>query len=341
LSLTSKGGRISPSQLIPLRCIDPPKKRTRKLAIKGTKRPDTLLFLGPLEAREQSVQNLKGYGEQAAPILLIAFKDQDDTLRRKAAQAVASIGQKAGPLSVVPALINALKDEDTNVRRTAGLALGMMEEKASAGTPQSAVTQSAVPALINALKDKDKVVRLNAMWTLALIESKASAAIPRSVIPVLIKALEDEQYHLRLNAATALANMGEDAVPAVLIAVKDQDRELRSRVVRVLRRIGKKAVPALVNALQDKSAAVRVEAAILLMGRREMDDEAARGVIVKVLVNALKNEDTDLRKRVAGAFVKSGEKNDAVIAALKGCLNDPDEELRAKASKALKRLDKR
>ncbi|MBC8228461.1 HEAT repeat domain-containing protein [bacterium] len=67
---------------------------------------------------------------------------------------------------------------------------------------------------------------------------------------------------VNLNAARALAAIGDPGVPALISAIRDEDRRLRRTAVRVLGRIGNKAaVPVLSSALRDKHAAVRTSAA--------------------------------------------------------------------------------
>jgi len=82
-------------------------------------------------------------------------------------------------------------------------------------------------------------------------------------VPALIEAsVKIKHTEVNLNAARALAAIGDPAVPALLSAMRNEDRRLRRTAARVLGSIGNKAaVPALVSALRDKHAAVRASAA--------------------------------------------------------------------------------
>jgi hypothetical protein len=86
----------------------------------------------------------------ALPALIGALEDENDWVRRAAAEALGGIGDRGA----VPALIGALKDEKADVRQAAAGALGGI------GDPR------AVPALIGALKDEKADVRRAAVGAL-------------------------------------------------------------------------------------------------------------------------------------------------------------------------------
>ncbi len=108
-----------------------------------------------------------GVGEswaQADPVqaeverLIGQLKDEDELVRRDAAEALGMIGPEAAP--AVEALIEALKDEVAQVRRDAAWALGKIGPAAA----------PAVEALIEALKDESVFVRRAAAAVLGRID---------------------------------------------------------------------------------------------------------------------------------------------------------------------------
>ena len=71
----------------------------------------SILIVGPVDARKWSVKKLEGYKELAVRPLAIALKDKDKWVRIKAALALWKIGPKAE--KAVPALIEALRDKES------------------------------------------------------------------------------------------------------------------------------------------------------------------------------------------------------------------------------------
>jgi vesicle coat complex subunit len=120
----------------------------------------TILIIGPVSAREWSVEKLEGYKELAVEPLIMALKDKEWDVRTMAAYALGNIGPKAE--KAVPALIETLKDKEQQVRDNAAWALGKIGPKA----------EKAVPALIEALKDKNEYVRKAAKEALEKIQKK-------------------------------------------------------------------------------------------------------------------------------------------------------------------------
>ena len=56
-----------------------------------------------------------------------------------------------------------------------------------------------------------------------------------AAVPVLLKALEDENRNVRVMAAAALGQLqGEAAVPVLLKALEDKNRNVRVRAVEAL-----------------------------------------------------------------------------------------------------------
>jgi HEAT repeat protein len=90
---------------------------------------------------------------------------------------------------------------------------------------------SAVPVLIKALKDNDWYVREKAAYALEKIRDK-------SAVPALIEALRDESQGVRYYAAEALSKIGKSAVPGLIKALNDGDMSVRCIAADTLGSIG-------------------------------------------------------------------------------------------------------
>jgi NADH dehydrogenase len=137
----------------------------------------------------------------------------------------------------------------------------------------SRLGQSAVPELIKALKDDNWQVRNQAAVALGAIGPEAKAAVP-----ALIDVLQDEDRYFRSHGAVALGKIGREAiaaVPALIKALKDNEEDVRRDAAAALGRIGpeaREAVADLVELLKDPRKPVRKQAIEAL---EKIDPEAA------------------------------------------------------------------
>ncbi len=154
----------------------------------------------------------------AVPALIQVVQSGDPLTRHEALLALGAIGPAAK--SAVPAAVKALQDLDPNVRYSACYALGKM------GPPAMA----AKPPLQQVLADSDPFLSLVAAWALARIDPDCSDTAPKSV-PLLMRALEDPEPMIRLEAATSLRCLGPQAKPAAA-ALKKTMRDDTSDLVR-------------------------------------------------------------------------------------------------------------
>ena len=207
------------------------------------------------------------------------LKDPSAEVRRAAVEALGEFEDVAA----IPALASMVRDDDVQVRRNVAQALGQFEES-SAVDPLTTMTRdrdaevranaieglsrfesmNLVSVFVAALKDSSAHVREHAADALGSVEELKTA--PRA----LIDALGDPNKDVRRNAASALANIGDEAaVPGLKKLVSDSDTETRRHAVEALKEIGgAEAVTALMGLLKDPDPEVRKSAAEALGRKR-------------------------------------------------------------------------
>jgi HEAT repeat protein len=154
------------------------------------------LTSGDDERAETAVPALKAYGEDALKVLRPLLADSHPDTRWWAVRALAENQDPRVP----GLLISAVEDEDTSVRQCAAQALYQRP------------VPSAVPVLISALDVQDSL--------LARLAANALVAIGEPAVPELIGVMENGKGKSRLEAARALAKIGDpDAIPALFDAL--------------------------------------------------------------------------------------------------------------------------
>lgn len=142
--------------------------------------------------RERAADALFGVGECAVQPLIEALADPSGDVRRAAASSLRMQCAAFGPLH------RALKDPEKLVRRRAAVAVAELASHCRGGAESALVSESpAVAVLLDAMDDTDRMERYWAAYALGcLADGRASDA--------LIRALEDEDYHVRAAAASGL-----------------------------------------------------------------------------------------------------------------------------------------
>jgi len=198
----------------------------------------------------------------------------------------------------------------------------------------------------------------------------------RATLPVLTRALDDEDYFTRVAAIQGLGVMGADAKSAipVLLATFTNERDplyrplLRACVARALGQMGAAAKPAvleLVRALEDSNHELRVAAAqalwqieknpaaipVLIRGLRDSltRDKAtdalgsigpAAKAAVPYLVYSLRIMDySSSAEKAARALGQIGPAAKAAVPSLHEALHDFRPEVRRAAAEALRKID--
>jgi HEAT repeat protein len=254
-------------------------------------------LLGALEntgptSRTRMAEALASAGTSAIPLLLALVLRASPALQASITGAIAQRGDE-----MFEALLPALYHERPAIRRAAVIALQGMGRKV-------------VPPLSEALHDGNPSVRKEAAGVLTrlrwapddlqekvefyyLLEDWAELAkLQGAAVPILIKALANEDAGIRSESARALGKIHDSrALPALIRAVRDPKVDVCVRAVEALGEMGDgRAKPVLVEALNNSSHQVRMEAAWALdrLGWRPQSDlQRAEYLIAKEQWNEL------------------------------------------------------
>jgi HEAT repeat protein len=188
-------------------------------------------------------------------------------------------------------------------------------------------------ALVRALQDDDPHVRAVAASSLSVLGGASPAAIP-----VLRDMLTTGERLAALRALTRYGPDAEPAMPRLVELLKDKDSEVRWRAAMTLGKIGPAArgtVPALVAALQDEDALVREHAAEAL-GDIGPDARDA----VPALTTALRDPDARVRRDAVRSLGQIGEAAKAAAPAIRPLLDDKEDRVRRAARTALEQVER-
>lgn len=153
------------------------------------------LTSGDDEIAESAVEQLAALGETALPALFDLLDSADPEKRWWSLRALAVISHPDVP----PQLQDALQDTDTTVRQCATLGLSRQP------------SIEAIPDLIALLDDEDRL--------LVRLAGDALIACGRTALPALGETLENGSQPAKIEAARALALIGEkDAIPVLFRA---------------------------------------------------------------------------------------------------------------------------
>lgn len=240
------------------------------------------------------------------------LKDKNTAVRREAVLAL----KRLGAAQSVPALLETLKTEtDVGVKYDIARALGTLGD------------QSAVFTLSNILtKEKSWYVKSGCVEALGHIASdKAINVLAKTLVA---DAGEDAAW-ARTKAAWALAAMGEKSVPVLTRALSDNEEVTRRRAGWALVKIGAPAVKALIGSLQEINKDTRERAARALgwIG----DERAATS-----LIWALKDKEPSVVSSAAWALGRIG--NPEALPALRDLVNDKNEDIRENAVEAIEKI---
>lgn len=170
---------------------------------------------------------------------------RDLPVREEMAVRMANQVPQPGDEAAIPTLAGLLDDDEAGVRRGAAETLGKLFSSASPGRPPTwANLDGAVLAgVVGALGDSDALVRMHIVRMLSPVVANGQAelaTLPGTVVPALIRALDQPEPEVQRISLGVLSAMGPKASAAIepLTAFMDKaDPILRSQVTTTLARI--------------------------------------------------------------------------------------------------------
>jgi HEAT repeat protein len=205
--------------------------------------------------REAAIEALRSIGAPAVEAVGTCLNEPDLSVQESASSILATIADER----VLTPLINALRSHDWIVRMHTAKALGrvrnaeaveplipLLQDKVKAVREEAtaalaAIGDAAIPSLLKALQHEDWLVRLHAVESLGKAKSK------RAVEPLLSVLFNDRDSAIREDAVRALGEIGDpQAVEHLFMVIREPG--LRTLVVEALGRIGdRRAVPVLID----------------------------------------------------------------------------------------------
>ncbi len=165
---------------------------------------------------------------------------------------------------------------------------------------------AATAPLLALLTQGDKTIYSSMAEALAQI-----AKVDPSVMPAVIKAMDEDNWIVRKGAAEVLRYAEprpEEAIAPLIKSLKEEDKDRRSSIIWVLEFFGVAAVPQLLNSLRSSDWSVRAGSACALgmieLGRKVNSDREPYidlGV-VPALVEALSDECVEVLRAAANAL---------------------------------------
>ena len=315
-----------------------------------------------VEVRKAAVQVLGKCGSKAVSVLVSKLGDSNDDVKLRAVEALGALGPQAK--EAAPILLSKLFSSEDPVfwRRLSTLgewpvsALGQIKCKetiapliAQLDQPWQTEDSDAYFAVVQTLGEFGPDAGAAIPKLMPLLEKLGSARIviaealgkigDETVVPALVKLLDDPNRFVRSSGARALGYMGpraEEAIPALLRQLQDKEQSPRHFAVEALGKIGPKAagaVPTLLRWARDPNAAIRRDTVAAALGN--IGQESSQ--VVPVLVSLLEVE--DLRREVIGALSKFGPQAKEAVPALVPLLEHDDETVADAAAEALAKID--
>jgi len=248
------------------------------------------------DEREAAATALGDLDKRVLPSLLALLHDGQGEVRQYATLAISGLSEHRDAAWFVRAyreqvqgpLIQALADQESNVRAAAAQALGQWGD------------ERAVEPLLAVIQDRDVEVRREVVATLSYPKDE------RALEPLLHAFLTDDDMQVRAHAAEGLGRHLEDnrAVNTLIQALQDEQSHIRQQAAGLLCWLkDERATDALIQALQDNDPEVREWAieALWQLCIGNGDDLSAEAIekMRNPLMQALQDENREVRECAA------------------------------------------
>jgi HEAT repeat protein len=274
---------------------------------------------------------LTRFGGKAVPHLQTALKDKEPRVRQYTALAIGEL--KASPADALPLIALAQKDENIDVRIAAAVSLGRFGI-------------SAVPQLIAAFRDPEQKVWFQAKE--AILKMQAN---DKQLLPLMLKALKDEDPAVQQGAAYTMSRFGADGVQPLMEVLQGPNEKVHWAAVDTLDTIGPIAQPSFEllakTAVSHPSEKVRKGALIAMLtihlgfltgSKQEFRKEPARAI--STVVDSLQSKYGRNRWEAVEILAALGPAAREVLPAVMALQQDKDPRVRESVAKALARIGK-
>ena len=302
------------------------------------------------KVKRQFVDFLEEIGSPGTPALVAMLQDPDARVRIKVVDTLGGIGErqrKAGRNSDTAALglAMALKDTSEKVFREA------LEELDDVRPTSPASLAVVVPALTAVQTRGSSSARSDVLDVLGRIgEILAKNGQPTDTIrDALIASLNDKSTKVRTNAIEELSDIraaSTETFTALIGALSDGSKSVRASAEDVLIELGEGTAatitPMLTDALMKSPSAVtrgHVVDVLGAIGEALVDDGNSGEVVVKPLLEALRDTDKDVRRNAADELGEMRATSPDVRTALTHALDDSAKAVREAAKKAIRRIE--
>ncbi len=279
--------------------------------------------------RRNRVAELARQGPGAITALVEVLNDEDQEVRLAAARALGEMGPQA--LAALSVLEKRLKLNAATVSLEASICLLAMQKIAP---------QSALDYLTAALHETDPRIRIQAVRGFCLLKREAKTVVPKTVVPVLVTALEEPDAEVRREAAEVLGEVGPQA-RAGLPALKKQLKrkaataslEASTCLLAMYKIAPQSAFDYLHAALHEADPRIRIQAAHDFWWLKK-----DAKTVVPILIAALGEPDAEVRRAAAQQLGEIGPAAKEAIPALLKAAEDPDRSIQMESYTALRQI---
>ena len=302
------------------------------------------------KVKRQFVDFLEEIGSPGTPALVAMLQDPDARVRIKVVDTLGGIGErqrKAGQNSDTAALglAIALKDASEKVFREA---LEELDDVRPTSPEALAVVVPALTAVRTRGSSSARSDILDVLGRIGEILAKNGQSTD-TIRDALIASLDDKSTKVRTNAIEELSDIraaSTETFTALIGALSDGSKSVRASAEDALIELGESTAatltPMLTDALTKNPSAVtrgHVVDVLGAIGEALVDDGNSGEMVVKPLLEALRDTAEDVRRNAADELGEMRATSPDVRTALTHALDDSSKAVREAAKKAIRRIE--